>query len=404
MAALWKQASFRWYYFGLLLSGLGDQFGWMGLTWYMMNKTGSSVAMGSVIFAYTVPGLISGLLAGVLLDRFDRRKLMIADNVLRGLLFLLLVLFLASDRVWIGWVYLTVVCAGMLSPISTHGASVLLPQFVADKSLLTRANSLMEAQWQIVYLGGPALAGVLIAWVGESAVLLIDGCSFFICAFCFWKLRLQPVEKDVKEMTEEKKGGSKLGLLLEDLKTGYVYMGTNRMLLVLIFVTLFFNMAYGPIEVALPLFANQSAGGSASLGLLWSAFAAGSLAGTLVFSLINWRFSLGATLSGIIVLWGITTLPLAFAPSLWIAVAVMAVAGFCYAPYGALYRTFLQRSVPNHLLGRVFTSIRTVTGVGMPLGAAVSGFLIPVTEVSGLFGLSAVACLIVGAISFRALR
>ncbi|RNB76744.1 arabinose ABC transporter permease, partial [Brevibacillus fluminis] len=96
-----------------------------------------------------------------------------------------------------------------------------------------------------------------------------------------------------------------------DLKTGYVYMGTNRMLLVLIFITLFFNMAYGPIEVALPLFANQSAGGSASLGLLWSAFATGSLSGTLAFSLINWKFSLGSTLSGIIVLWGISTLPLA---------------------------------------------------------------------------------------------
>ncbi|MGE5701378.1 MAG: MFS transporter [Clostridia bacterium] len=401
MLTILKQSGFRWYYTGLFLSGLGDQFGWMGLTWYMMKKTGSSVAMGSIIFTYMVPGLIAGLIAGVLLDRLDRKKLMIVDNVLRGCLFLLLAVLFGSDKVTLFWVYLLVGIAGMLSPISTHGAAVMLPQFVTDKTLLTKANSMMEAQWQIIYLCGPALAGMLIAWIGEHAVLLVNGISFFVCAICFWRLQLRPLENPP---TQEQKQGNRLSSLLADLKTGYVYMGTNRLLLVLIFVTLFFNMAYGPIEVALPLFVHGMEGGAESLGVLWSALAAGSLAGTLLFSMIKWPYALGGTLSGIIVLWGVATFPLAFSNQLWIAILAMGIAGFVFAPYGALYRTFLQNNVPSHMLGRVFTSVRTITGLGMPCGAAVSGMLIPITGVSGLFAASAIACLVVGVLSFRALR
>jgi MFS family permease len=74
---------------------------------------------------------------------------------------------------------------GLLSPLSSAGAQTLLPRLVPDKNLLVKANGIMESQWQIIYLFGPALAGVLIGLIGEANVLIIDAISFFVCAFCF---------------------------------------------------------------------------------------------------------------------------------------------------------------------------------------------------------------------------
>lgn len=158
------------------------------------------------------------------------------------------------------------------------------------------------------------------------------------------------------------------------MKTGYRYLFGKKQIVALVLFTFLFNMSYGPIEVALPLYANQNlAGGSVALGMLWSSLAIGALLGSLFFSTISWRIPLGVTLAGIIVLWGITTMPLAFFSRLEVAMIAMALAGFSYSPYNIMYRSYLQRQVPDALLGRVMTSIRTITGTGMPAGAAVSG-------------------------------
>jgi MFS family permease len=422
---LWRQSSFRWYWLGLFLSGLGNQFGWMALTWFVMNKTGSSAAMGGVVLAYNIPAVLVGLVAGVLLDRFDRRKLIMLDNVLRGLIFFALVVLLQMEGTPLWLVYVLIVIAGMLSPLSSAGAQTLLPRLVMDKSLLVKANGLMESQWQITYLFGPAVAGVLIAWIGAANVLVVDAVSFFLCAFCF--ARLKPAagsgsfavgrmdEKEAEKVqgkAAESGGGTGvvaigpfLRSLAADIRTGYRYLLGHRRLLWLVLFTFFFNMAYGPVEVGLPLYAkNDLDGGAVSLGLLWSAMAAGALLGSILFSAVTWKIPTGVTLAAIIGLWGITTLPLALFTRIDVAMLAMGLAGLSFSPYNILYRSHLQKHVPEELLGRVLTSVRTITGTGMPAGAAAAGWLIPVCGVQGLFGAASVVCAATGLLAFMALR
>jgi MFS family permease len=422
---LWRQSSFRWYWLGLFLSGLGDQFGWMALTWFVMNKTGSAAAMGGVVLAYNIPAVFVGLVAGVLLDRFDRRKLIMLDNVLRGLIFFALVALLQMEGTPLWLVYVLIVIAGMLSPLSSAGAQTLLPRLVFNKSLLVKANGLMESQWQITYLFGPAAAGVLIAWIGAANVLVVDAVSFFLCVSCF--ARLKPTagsgsfavgRKDGKE-AEKAQGnaadsgggtavveiGPFLRSLAADIRTGYRYLLGRPRLVWLVLFTFFFNMAYGPVEVALPLYAkNDLDGGAVSLGLLWSALAAGALVGSILFSAVTWKIPTGVTLASIIALWGITTLPLAVFTRADVAMLAMGLAGLSFSPYNILYRSHLQKHVPEELLGRVLTSVRTITGTGMPAGAAVSGWLIPACGVQGLFGASSVVCVVTGLFALLALR
>ncbi|MDT3416910.1 MFS family permease [Brevibacillus aydinogluensis] len=423
MKELWRQSSFRWYWVGLFLSGLGNQFGWLALTWFVMNKTGSSAAMGGVVLAYNIPAVLAGLVAGVLLDRFDRRQLIMLDNVLRGLIFFTLVLLLQMEGTPLWLVYVLIVIAGMLSPLSSAGAQTLLPRLVTDKSLLVKANGLMESQWQINYLFGPAAAGVLIAWIGAANVLIVDAIGFFLCAFCFSRLKPASgvdsfsVERMDEKEAEEIQGkaaessgsvvafGPFLRSLIADIRTGYCYLLGRRRLLWLVLFTFFFNMAYGPVEVGLPLYANNDLeGGAVSLGLLWSALAAGALLGSILFSAVTWKLPTGVTLAAIIGLWGITTLPLALFTRVEVAMLAMALAGLSFSPYNILYRSHLQKHVPEELLGRVLTSVRTITGTGMPAGAAAAGWLIPVCGVQGMFGAASVVCVVTGLLAYVALR
>jgi len=124
---------------------------------------------------------------------------------------------------------------------------------------------------QIAY--GPALAGILLGWIGEAYVLLIDAASFFVCAFCFSRLPKQLTEVADAQAARRGETGSYLRSLLGDMRTGYRYLFGRKPVILLVFFTFLYNMAYGPVEVALPLYANQDLdGGSVALGcsgLLW---------------------------------------------------------------------------------------------------------------------------------------
>ncbi len=405
MLQLFKQPGFRLYWLGLFLSGLGDHFGWLALSWFVMEQTGSPLAMGGVVFTYFISQVAAALVAGVLLDRFDRKKLIIFDNVLRGFIFLGIVLLLQADApLWL--LYTCISVAGLLAPLSNTGTQTLLPRLVPDKNLLLKANGLMETNWQITYLLGPAAAGVLVAWVGEANVLIIDAVSFFFCAICF---RSIPEDTDAKTNVEKRKERQQFGAFFRSLRadfhTGFRYLFTKPLLLWLLFFSFLFNMAYGPIEVALPLYVKTVLGDAAtSLGFLWMAFAIGSLAGSLLFSLVTWKHPTGYTLAGIIILWGVTTLPLGLYQRLDVGMASMALAGLTFAPFGVLYRTYLQKQVPEELLGRVLTSIRTITGTGLPVGSFLSGLFIPITGVNNLFLFSALFCIFAGGVAMVRLR
>jgi MFS family permease len=408
MRELWRQRSFRWYWLGLFLSGLGDQMGWMALSWFVMERTQSPVAMGGIILAYMLPAVFAGLVAGVLLDRYDRKKLIVVDNIGRGLIFIGLVALLSTEAIPLFFVYALVVFAGILSPLSSAGAQTLLPRLVPNKELLIKANGVMESQWQMVYMLGPAVAGVLIGWIGPANVLILDATSFFLCALCFSRLPKQLVTRQDQTPNTETGAGQIVPFLRSlwaDMRTGYRYLFGRKQMLLLVIFTFLFNMGYGPVEVALPLYANQDLdAGPVGLGMLWSALAVGALLGSLLFTSIRWKISTSLTLGGIIILWGLTTLPLAFFTRLEVAVLAMGLAGFCYSPYNIIYRSYLQREVPDELLGRVMTSIRTITGTGMPAGAAVCGVLIPYLGVQGLLGVGAAACVVIGIIALGLLR
>jgi MFS family permease len=389
---LMKFPDYRRLWLSSAISGFGDQIGWIALIWLVLHLTGSSAAIGIITLAYQIPQAVTGPIAGVLLDRYHRPTVMAIGNMILAVLFIAIPMagiLVRPESVWLVWlVYVLVAISGALLPLTNTGVAALIPQVVPAEKL-SSANFFYQTEWQLSYLLGPAVGGVLISIFGAAPVLLVDAVSFAICA---WLVRRLSIGR-------QSENNKCVQMMWGEFREGLQYLLQNRALIALSIVSLFFYFLYGPYEVVLPLLASTTFGGAKALGILWSAFAVGSTIGSMTFSARNWRYDLARSLAGIVVLWGIVTVVLAYAQNLIVASILMFCGGVVFSPWGALSATARQQLVPHHMQGRVFGVILSITSIGMPLGAWVSGLVLDSIHISALLLVAGVATVLVGALA-----
>lgn len=392
-----KYPHYRKLWLSSVITQCGDQIGWVALIWLVLHRTHSSSAIGWVTLAYQIPQVVTAPLAGVIQDKFQRAKVMALGNVLFVFLFTAIPLISMVDPMGNMWlIYLLITTSGVLLPL-TGGASPLIAQLIAKEDL-SKANFFHQSAWQIAYLLGPALGGILIAWVGSAPVLFIDAASFLICAALLNRI-------PVSAQGASREGAGSSGLVgatrtlsstRADFAEGIRYLMRQPALLALALLTLLFYFFYGPYEVILPILAKTQFGGAEALGLLWSSFAVGTAAGSVVFSAKSWPFRLAPSLATVIILWGVVTMGLAYASSLITAAIVMFLGGLVFSPWGPLSATARQRLVPMSLQGRVFGATAPLTTVGMPLGAWLCGLFLGALSVQTVLLWSGAATIAVG--------
>src|SRR5512146_3025302 len=171
--APFRSSAFPRLWLGLTVSYIGDQFTAIALLWFVLQITGSGVAIGLVLLCFQLPGMLTGGLLGTLLDRWQPRLVMGADNGARALL-IGAIPFLSWQGVLRLWhIYALALLAGALSPATDAGIRVITPYLVAEDSL-DRANALTSTSMQLAALLGPALAGLMVTQVGGAWALLVD--------------------------------------------------------------------------------------------------------------------------------------------------------------------------------------------------------------------------------------
>jgi MFS family permease len=138
---LFRNRSFRRFWLGFTFSVLGDTMTRVALTWYVYETTGSATALGWLMLCYSGPVVVGGLLAGSLLDRFDRRMVMLVDNLIRGVAVVCVPLLAALGRLELWHVYAVAAAYGMLMMISLAGGPSLIPSLVHHNQLST-ANAM----------------------------------------------------------------------------------------------------------------------------------------------------------------------------------------------------------------------------------------------------------------------
>ncbi len=159
-----RSPAFLRFWVGLSTSYAGDQFTTIALLWFVMQFTGSGVAISLVLLCFQLPSMVTGPLLGVILDRLSPRVVMGMDNCARALLIGAIPVLSWAGMVQLWQIAALALVAGMLSPATAVGLRVLLPHLVPEDAL-PRANALASTSLQFAYLVGPVLAGILVTQV-----------------------------------------------------------------------------------------------------------------------------------------------------------------------------------------------------------------------------------------------
>jgi MFS family permease len=380
---LYRYPAFRRLWIGRSISLFGDAFTLIALPWLVWQSTGSGTATAGILLSLQLPAILTSLLIGSLIDRFQPRIIITVDNGLRALIIALIPILYWLGIRELGLLFLLTFLAGMLVPATEVGSRSILPDLIEDQDL-EAANMLWSFSLNLSLIIGPAVAGLLVTYFGGPSVLLIDAATF--AGMAFVAVTIPMVERSKPPLHAPL--SARLGLRqLWDMK---VIRYTTLLSLVFFF-------SYGPLEAALPLYSDTILQTDArGYGLLWSALAVGALIGTLSSTTLSKRVRLGIALPLIALLWGASLLPMAFIHQLWLACTLLLLGGLMWGPYIPMETTLLQRNIPKTQLGRVFGARSTLLTAGSPLGLALGGILLAFIPSTIVIACSALACILVG--------
>lgn len=354
---------FRLLWIGQAVSQLGNQFNYVALAWMVLKLTGSSAAMAGVFLAQVLPNALLGWVAGLVVDRADRRRLMAACSAVRGLLVLALPLAYLEHRMAMGLVYGVTFAVSSLTLVFYAAEKTAIPEMV-DEADLTAANAYAEMTSQASALAGPVLAGMLIAALPSPIyALYADVLGFAASTVALLAMRWRPVRRVPN---------AESGWLREALQ-GLQFLARDPFVRLICVTAAAVNFLVGPFAVIFPVFSERTfAGGAVGFGWLMGGLGGGMLLGSLCTPRLSATLSEATIIYGGMAVVGVAFASMGAAPTLPLAVAGAAVAGFCVAPGNAVILTLVQRLTPPHLQGRVFATLFAAVSVATPLGVALA--------------------------------
>jgi len=381
---IFENRNFFLFWSGFTLSSIGDSLTRVALTWFVFEETKSPQALGILTVAYTAPILIGGLAAGPLLDRFSPRRVMILDNLIRGIAFAALPILQRLDLLAIWHVYLFAAIYGSLMMISLAGGPTLIPSLV-KKDQLETANALETLSFTLSNVIGPPLAGLLIVWMGTANVVILDALSYFIFAIMLSGVAVRAVSA----------AGPEPGSASFSLRSAVRLMLDNKILLSTTLMFMAFNVGLGALTVFLPLVSDRIAPGSSQMfGALLGALALGEVTSAGLAGSLQLKMGLGQRIVLAQILSGMSLALLLLESNFWAVASGLFLLGFFSAPLTIWAQTLRMQIIPTEMRGRTFALLRTLMQGATPLGGALAGFLLPV---AGMQLMILLASVVIGA-------
>ena len=366
LAAL-AERDFRRLFIGATASSLGDGMSLVALAWLVVVRPQGAAQLGLLTVCYTAPVFVGGWLAGVLLDRFDKRYVIAADCVVRGVAFASIPLtqITSNSPDWL--VFAVAAAYGLFKMIPLAGFPSAIPELVSDQNL-DAANALESLSYGLAGVIGPAIAGILVAPFGAANVLLLDSLSYFV--FGALAVSIQP-----SLLSNVTQGGDGIGLLgvLRHLATDVPIASTT-----VAFMT--FNVAEGMLLVIAPWLAHTKLGGAAVLGLMLSAMSAGELLGSAIAG--GWSIKRSLLGIGCVELVASCAFPAIATTVVLLTIAGFALIGFFSSPMTVWAQSMRMRRLPPETRGRAFAALRTLMQATPPMGALIAAPLLAHSQLS----------------------
>ncbi|MED4079593.1 MFS transporter [Halalkalibacterium halodurans] len=346
------------------VSALGGTFTTFTVSWLMYQLTDSLVAMSGVWIAFMIPKLLTNLVAGPYLDRFQYKVVMVASEWIRAVAFFVPTVLLVGDMLTAPVLIMAAVLTGIAEPLFRPAGMAYVAHILPEKHL-QRGNSILEGTMQIVMLIGPALGGGLIVLVGPLPLLV-----FIVIALTVSGFLLLMLDRVHRAKTNDR--ASWLTMFKEGMSFYKVYP-------VLFSVGLLMMMINFSSGAALPMFLpyvlEHLHGTEFQYGLFMSVYSLGMILGSFLCGLYPPPKNLRRVMLGCLTVSSFLMMALGFITSIWIAIGIATMQGFFAMAFTINNTTFYQRRVPEHLRGRVFTVRALLAQSAIPLGAGVGGLL-----------------------------
>ena len=353
---------------------MGDRLAALAFPWLVYKATGSALGTGAVFALYTLPWVVFGAFSGVIVDRVDKRRLMVAMDVLRAAL-MLAVPFLATRSLPSVFVLAFVIAS--LGVFFDPAKLAILPEIVPEDRLM-RANSLLSTGENLTEILGWALAGLLLAAVSTTAAFRLDAATFVVSAVA---LALMRYRAPVREGAEKAAGAFR-----KELREGFAFLRRDRGLRANTTMIVVCVAGMGAVYPLTFLFAvNVLGGGAGAFGALEAVSSIGFLVGSLALVALATRVRKGRIMIGGLLVMGACLAAVALTGSVWVAAVPFALFGIANAVVLIAVDTFLQQTVPEGMRGRVFSTRFMLTQGTYAVSVLIGGALAGVVDVRVLF-------------------
>jgi MFS family permease len=380
---------FRRLWAGQVLSGLGSQLTLVAVSIQAYRITHSTLIVGLISLVQLVPLLAGSLWGGTLADAMDRKRILVLTQVASAVSIGGLVVNASFSHPAVWPLFVCTAAGAGFQGIDWPARRAALPMLVAEEDVIG-AIALQTTIQQLALVAGPALAGVLIATVGLSAVYGIDVGTFAVAFVAALLLpRLVPTG-----------GGTPMGL--RSMAEGFRHLRKEKLLSATYWIDLN-AMIFGMPRAVFPALGTQLFGGGAGVvGLLYAAPGAGALIGSLFTGWCGRVRHQGRAIGACVVVWGASIALFGIVPVLWIGLSLLALAGAADVVSAVFRQAVQQRAVPEHLQGRLSGTFFAVVAGGPRLGDAETGVAAAVGGPQFAVWSGGLACVVgVGALLWR---
>ena len=358
-----RARNYRLFFSGQSISLIGTWMTRIATSWLVYRLTKSALLLGVVGFASQIPTFLLGPVAGVWVDRWDRHRTLIWTQVLSMVQSLALAALALANIATIGEIIALALCQGVINAFDMPARQSFVVQMVEKREDLSNAIALNGSMVNSASLVGPAIAGAVIAAVGEGYCFLIDGLSYIavIASLVAMKITVPQARRPLRHISIE-------------LKEGWEYVRGSlpiRALLTNLGLVSMFGMQHSTL---MPIVAGDVLhGGPNTLGFLMSAVGVGALVGTVALTMRRTVVGLGKRIMVATALAGAALIAFGLSKFLWISVLILPFLGFGLMQQMAPTNTILQTIVDDEKRGRVM-SFYSMAFLGMaPFGALLAG-------------------------------
>jgi MFS family permease len=387
-----RHRNYRLFFSGQSISLIGTWLTRVATSWLIYRLTGSALLLGLVSFAGQIPTFILAPLAGVLVDRWDRYRVLVVTQVLAMIQSGLLAGLAIAGVINVQVLALSVF-QGLINAFDMPARQSMVVQMVEDRADLPNAIALNSSMVNAARLIGPAVAGALIAAVGEGWCFFVDALSYLAVLASLLMMRIQRRPRATKSTR-----------VLHEMREGFRYASGFAPIRAVLLLLAVVSLMGVPYMVLLPVIAREVLGGGAgTLGALTAASGLGALMSALYLASRKTVLGLGRVIVASAALFGVGLIGLARVSVLWLALPVMLVTGAGMMLQMASSNTVLQTIVDEDKRGRVMSLFAMAFFGTAPLGSLLAGTLASRMGAQNTILVGGGVCVVASAVFFRAL-